>query len=180
MEQTGFLLPPLGTGETERCGPDSDGEADAAAAADPAPSPGGSAAMVPRSAAVLEAARRLLGFEAGTEVSVQQAEEAFRNAVRAVHPDRVQLQCVAAESDPAAVEGGGGAGGGGRGLAARSQGWAVAQLTWARKVLREAALLGSVAEEVNEQAVLLGGVAEEVNEQETPAVGELLMLADPE
>lgn len=137
MTATGFLLPegsaptrgseggevPASDGLNARV----DGEPSGAGAAS------GRAFRPPprRSEAALAAASRILGLPAGTTASAHDVEEAFRRAVRVVHPDR---GAVGDQGPPApgTAEAAGG-------LAARTQGWAMAQLTWARRVLREAA-----------------------------------------
>jgi len=112
---------------------------------------------VRRSAAAVEAARRILGFDGSNLPSVAEVEDAFRRAVRMAHPDRGGGASAAEEGrelPTGTVEAGG--------IATRRQGWAVAQLTWARKVLCEA---------VN------AGVSDAADEDNAPR--EPLMLAAP-
>jgi len=105
---------------------------------------------VRRSAAALSAARRILGFDSEEYPSVGEVEEAFRHHVRAVHPDR---QAVAGVDE------------GSHDANSRTSGWAVSQLTWARKVLREAAALEGQARSPlptadNHDFLMLGAPAE--------------------
>eukprot|EP00405_Crypthecodinium_cohnii_P033229 CAMPEP_0206530754 /NCGR_PEP_ID=MMETSP0325_2-20121206/3359_1 /ASSEMBLY_ACC=CAM_ASM_000347 /TAXON_ID=2866 /ORGANISM="Crypthecodinium cohnii, Strain Seligo" /LENGTH=549 /DNA_ID=CAMNT_0054026869 /DNA_START=188 /DNA_END=1837 /DNA_ORIENTATION=+ len=86
-----------------------------------------------RSQAAVQAARRLLGFGLEETVDSTLIEEAFRSAVRRSHPDRQQTD---SSSSPAPE-------GSTTSLAARTQGWAISQLVWARKVLQEVVQLGA-------------------------------------
>jgi len=155
MTKMGFCLP--GQGKAEEVDSNDEKETDSRHQSD---GPGASASLrtpVRRSLAALEAARRILGFDAEATVTAKEVEEAFRRAVRAVHPDReqqVHQDEGGSESVAESAE---------DGISSRMRGWAVAQVTWARKVLREAAQLG---------------VAAPTEETPEPA-GPLLMLAEP-
>jgi len=149
MREIGFLLPECGdgSGASARVGDgEAAAEAEAEAEAEDEVSDGVQHRPRRRSVAAVRAARMLLRTTA--EASPAEVEEAFRRAVREVHPDTAP----AAEPEP-------------RMRGPRGRGWAVAQLTWARKVLQDAADAGMVVED-------------EEPDQE-PAQGELLMLAAP-
>lgn len=112
------------------------------------------AAPVRRSDAALAQARRILRLEPDVEPSAAEVDDAFRRVVRAVHPDRG----VGAAADMSLALGVETAG-----VRSPTRGWAMAQLTWARKALREAALAG----------------APDVQEGAPQPQQELLMLAAP-
>eukprot|EP00929_Paragymnodinium_shiwhaense_P001831 TRINITY_DN102041_c0_g1_i1.p1 TRINITY_DN102041_c0_g1~~TRINITY_DN102041_c0_g1_i1.p1 ORF type:complete len:436 (+),score=108.33 TRINITY_DN102041_c0_g1_i1:158-1465(+) len=112
-------------------------------------------------------AKRLLDLDEDLNYTLPEVEEAFRAKVRAVHPDR---QGDSAPPSNAAYPAAGGDGARAAvwppgGLRARTQGWAMAQLMWARKVLRR---LARGAEAGDDSPVARAEEAEEV-----------LMLAAP-
>jgi len=135
MKATGFILPrsiaPESEGEQEFI--DADDEVDGREK----PPAGGydqqkPAAPKQRSAAAVKAAKRILGLESVTAPSAAEIEESFRRVVRAAHPDREEIRAHSHEAPVVDVNDSHAA------LTARMQGWAVAQVTWARKVLRDA------------------------------------------
>jgi len=139
MRATGFLLPEAETEEEL-------GESnDTASASSPAAAGCGfprSPSNGRRSVAAISAAKRILGLDCGDASpsnvsgaesptvsslpSADEVEEAFRGAVRAVHPDRVGTNVH--------PESGG----------VPSQGWAMSQVAWARKVLHDALTQGAL------------------------------------
>jgi len=86
-----------------------------------------------RSVAAVQVAKHLLGFTTSGIPSVSEVEEAFRQIVRTAHPDRAAHQGSSDVTESRLDE--------------RRRGWAVSQLTWARKVLREAAAAGVAEDE---------------------------------
>merc|ERR1712060_272731 len=103
-----------------------------------------------RSVAALEAARQIFGFEDGARPTVVEIEEAFRQQVRSVHPDRAgdDVAPPPEESEDAESR---------SALRRRTRGWAMSRVTWARKVLREASTTGWWEGTLQEQAVDNGG-----------------------
>lgn len=149
MEAIGFHLPELaGRRDSEEellgqaCGEveqDTEAEAEPPAQPDRAPR----RRLAP---AHIEAAMRVLGLTEPSP-SPQEVEEAFRRGIRAAHPDR------AASAAPA-------------GASPLWSSWRMSQLTWARRILREAAL--DVPGESG------------ADDGDAPPGGELLMLVPPD
>lgn len=119
-----------------------------------------------RNAAAIHAARRLLGLDAETPLVVAEVEEAFRRRILVAHPDHETMGATGpqpapqqAVEDPTASA-----------LTNRMRGWAVSQIMWARRVLREEAeWRGHGAEEAE-------GAAQAA---EAPVQPEFLMLGAP-
>eukprot|EP00928_Gymnodinium_smaydae_P045470 TRINITY_DN30306_c0_g1_i1.p1 TRINITY_DN30306_c0_g1~~TRINITY_DN30306_c0_g1_i1.p1 ORF type:complete len:500 (+),score=88.21 TRINITY_DN30306_c0_g1_i1:50-1501(+) len=125
-----------------------------------------------RSAAAVAAARRVLGLASDAPAGLEEVEEAFRRTARAVHPDRgggssggypdASSADSAVRADPAADM---------SADAAPSHGWAMAQVAWARRVLRDAAHVAAASP----TSVSSAGFDEDGGGQ----VGEVLMLVAP-
>mmetsp|Transcript_21048 Transcript_21048/g.59782 ORF Transcript_21048/g.59782 Transcript_21048/m.59782 type:complete len:410 (+) Transcript_21048:73-1302(+) len=157
MREMGFCLPRQ-DGENE----------DAMAVDDSAPTPERPARRPQgrRNAAAIHAARRLLGLDAETPLVVAEVEEAFRRRILVAHPDHETMGATGpqpapqqAVEDPTASA-----------LTNRMRGWAVSQIMWARRVLREEAeWRGHGAEEAE-------GAAQAA---EAPVQPEFLMLGAP-
>lgn len=137
MAKIGFLLPE-GAPEADEAS-DSDDREQCAAPEGPARPPEADTPTSPSrpNAARVAAARRLLALPEESVLTTQLVEDAFRRSARQVHPDR------AASDSPIPAS------------------WLMSQLTWARRILREAAAHG----------------VGEVGDQE--AAAEVLMLAAP-
>lgn len=141
MVATGFLMPDRQDGKGDD---DTSSDTDACGnagveGADTSPAQGRPQSPVRRSHAARGAAKRILGFAEADTPSVSEVEAAFRQAVRVAHPDRARDGGGGGRGGG----GGGGYGGGSGALAARTQNWAVSQLKWARRVLRDAAILSA-------------------------------------
>lgn len=148
MKAIGFYLPEDAEVDQASDAEQQDGPNSAGEASPGSPSPS-SQRRRPRQAHV-EAALRVLGLKA-TPTSLQEVEETFRQLVRAAHPDRM----AGSIEEPAGRETQGR-------VSATLASWRISQLTWARRVLREAAQFAAEADERDEV--------------EAPPHGELLML----
>jgi hypothetical protein len=161
MHATGFLLPERTKYELER--EHEETTASVAPSSLPAAVPSSSAESSPssrRSAAAVSAAMRILGLDrrdtspsdevtdespsVSVLVSADEIEDAFRRTVRSVHPDRVT------ENADALLQTGD--------FALRTQGWAMSQVAWARKVLHDALRQASVDTAVEEAVAPAGEV----------------------
>jgi len=79
-----------------------------------------------RPAAVLRTACQVLGLDDSVAPTHAEVEEAFRRQVRVAHPDRGGAEPDTLDSLPRG------------GIRARTRGWAMSQISWARRVLNEA------------------------------------------
>ncbi|CAE8581024.1 unnamed protein product [Polarella glacialis] len=176
MTDVGFQLPV--SADDEETGPSSEDDPGCAWAAPgppgDVPEEGGSQqsrGVVRLNGARLAAAKRLLGLTGVVAPTTQEIEEAFRGMVRQAHPDRANRADRASrdagrqreisttgsllETSPGA-----------------SSGWDMAQLSWARTVLRE-------AESAAAAAVAQGLVPEWAQEEVLPTEGVVLPALAP-